>query len=365
MKRILSTLLITLCMLSLAKAQEATSTPTAPLESGSTFLVRSDEAFGRAQLWLLDPFNGQEELFIDLRQPSYRVSTIQLTGNQSLFTLEVGGTWDTGFFHLGASRIVKINTETAERDIIYSSTNLVNFMVSPDATHMLIGFYPEDVTFIDRSNISQTQWCLLVISVSEAACQMIEQGVDNLSYPIWVNPQMIAYRSDSGRLINLIDIGNLELTPIEMPQGFDADIIAPMPVSDNLIILDTPFLQGEKLYMFKLDTDLLTITSIGEIEDLYGASSIEISSNEDSGVIVAGRNAYLVSLYDAHIFQSYPTIYDMEWVNIQWLPTEHTHFLIGQMRFRTRGALTVVFEPVSNVAQNILPPLDGTLIVVP
>jgi hypothetical protein len=102
-------------MLSLAKAQEATPTSILSLKSGSTLLVRSDDTFGQAELWLINPFNDQEELFINLRQPSYRIYAIQLTGNQSLFTLEVEGTWDTGFFHLGPSRIVKIDIRTHER----------------------------------------------------------------------------------------------------------------------------------------------------------------------------------------------------------------------------------------------------------
>jgi hypothetical protein len=351
-------------MLSLAKAQEATPTSILSLKSGSTLLVRSDDTFGQAELWLINPFNDQEELFINLRQPSYRIYAIQLTGNQSLFTLEVEGTWDTGFFHLGPSRIVKIDIRTHERTIVYSDTNLVDLMVSPDASHMLIRSYPEDFTTVDRSNISQAQWCLLAIGDLDAACQMIDQVGNNLSYPTWVNSRIIAYTSDSGRLINLVSIDTLELMPIEMPQGFDADIIAPMPVSGNLIILDAPFLQDESLHVFKLDTNSLTITSIGKVEDLQGAYSIVISPNEDSGVIVGTRDAYLISLEDAHVFQSYPTFYDMVWSNIQWLPTEHTHFLIGQMRFRSHGGLTVVFEPNSNVAANILPVLDGELIVV-
>lgn len=366
-------LLILMTLLSFVVSTQSQDIVTAPeprmIDEGTTttFVLKHDYPDGFTEIMLVDLFEGVENLFWDLRQIGYQVRGVDIPDRRHIFILEVQGegTWDTGFFHLGPSRIVTINTETAEREIIYSSPNLVRFMISPDATHMLIGFYPGDFTFIDRSNISQTQWCVLTLGDVDTTCQMIEEGADNLSYPIWVNSRIIAYLSNGRRSINLIDIVTLELMPVEMPQGFEADIIAALPISGDLLILDTPFLQGQRLHILKLNMNSLTMTSVGEIRDLIGASSIVISPNEDSGVIIAGRNAYLVSLHDAHVFQSYPTIYDMEWVNIQWLPTEHIRFLVGQMRFRTRGSLTVVFEPVSNGAQNILPPLDGILIVVP
>src|SRR5690606_28835538 len=94
---------------------------------------------------------------------------------------------------------------------------------------------------------------------------------------------------------------------------------------------------------------------------------VDVSPNGDYAVMTGGSpsQAILIDLRNGSIIQSFPTIYDMQWTSFQWLPTDHTLFLIGNLGFRGENVLTLVFEPFTNSATNIIDDVGGTLIVVP
>ncbi len=321
------------------------------------------------QLWSLDLFDGAPpELYLNLEREGYRVHEIEIAqGGEYLFTLEIAGREDTGFIPLGESQLVRMNLQTGEREVMFTSVNLVNFSLSPNAEQALIRFYPEDMTFMNRYDIIPLQqWCLVDFSFDQNDCHILTFGEDSyLEAFEWVANDTLAYILNQQDTVQVLDTTTFTMETIPLPNGFYATEIRSIPSQDHqLLVYDAPFTADEVGKLLLLDLNRKTFREIAEIPISTGI--VEVSPNGDHAVMAGGypSQAILIDLRNGSVIQSYPTIYDMQWASFQWLSTDNTLFLIGSLGYRGGNVLTVVLEPFTNSVVNIIDDIDGILLVV-
>lgn len=346
------------------------------LRSGEVLVATSDyplDLLNITKLWLLDPLRGaSKQLFLDIERGGGRVHDIEIArGGNSLLTLEIEGRTDTGFVPLGQSELVRTDLETAEREVIFAGVNLVNFSLSPSAEQALIRFYPEEMSFVNRYDLLlRERWCVVSLKASQNECRELTFAQD--TYPrsfVWVSDDTLAYTLNRADDIYMLDTDSFSSERHSLIEGKFALAMHELP-GNKLLILCSPVddsIASGLLNLVLLDLSDGSLTEIGDVPISTSAGVFEVSPQGDYVVVAGGSpaTAVLVESQTGNIIQTYPTIYDMQWTSFQWLPTDHTHFLIGNLGFGGGNVMTVVLEPLTNSAVNIVDDLDGTLLVVP
>lgn len=373
MKLLKPFVLLLLCFGYFVAAQEEPLASPGVLSRGEVLVATTDYPQDHlrniTQLWSLDLFDGAPpELYLNLEREGYRVHDIEIAqGGEYLFTLEIAGREDTGFVPLGESQLIRMNLQTGEREVMFTGVNLVNFSLSPNAEQALIRFYPEDMTFVDRYDLLlREQWCVVTLHSNQSVCRNLIFARE--TYPRafeWVSNYVLAYILNHPDSIYLFDSTTFTKEVIALPDGNYANEIRNIPdTDDQLLVYDAPFTADEVGKLLLLDLNRKSFREIAEIPISTGI--VEVSPNGDHAVMAGGYppQAILIDLQSGSVIQSFPTIYDMQWTSFQWLPIDHTLFLIGNLGFRGRNVLTVVFEPFTNSTTNIIDDVGGTLIVV-
>jgi hypothetical protein len=375
MKLLKPFIVLLLCLGYSVLAQEDTLAPPGVLSTGDVLVASSDypqdHLWNITKLWLLDPFvvGGQQRLYMNIEREAYRVHDVEIArGGQYLFTLEIEGREDTGFVPLGESQLVRMNLETGEREMMFAGSNLVNFSLSPNAEQALVRFYPADMTFADRYDVSlRQQWCVGVFSFDQDDCHVLTFDEDTyLEAFEWVSNSSLVYTLNYQDTVQVLDTTTFTTEIIPLPDGFHASEIRSIPgQNDQLLVYDAPFTEDEVGKLLLLDLNHKSFREIAEIP--ISSSIIEVSPNGDYAVMAGGYppQAILIDLRNGSVIQSYPTIYDMQWTSFQWLPTDHTLFLVGNLGYRGGNVMTIVLEPFTSSTTNIIDDVGGTLIVVP
>lgn len=375
MKSIKMLIVLLLFFLPVALAQEETPTPPGTLKRGDVLVVKYDFSSQYIRsitgLWLLDPFAlwGNQSLYLTLERQGYRIWQVDVAnGGSYLFTLEIEGRENTGFVPLGESQLVRMNLQTGEREVMFTGVNLVSFNLSPDAEQALLRFYPADMTFMNRYDvILRQQWCVVVFSLDQDDCHVLTLDEDTyLEAFEWVSNSSLAYTLNHQDTVQVLDTTTFTTETIPLPDGLYATEIRSIPgQNDQLLVYDAPFAAGEVGNLLLFDLNRKSFSAITEIP--INARIVEVSPNGDYAVMAGGypSQAILIDLRNGSVIQSYPTIYDMEWTSFQWLPTDPTFFLIGNLGYRGGNVMTIILEPFTISTANIIDDVGGTLIVVP
>lgn len=366
MKSIILTVLLVLSM-QVAKSQE-----TIPLgneaNSKGVFIVIREYPHGAVKLRLLNPLTGDQKDYLDLRQVGYQTPEVALSEEgKHVFSLEVKE-GSSVFPPLNSSRIVRYDTSSDERTVMFSRKNMVDFALSPDYTAILVHYYPDEITVIDNSTVGLGQWCIVSLKTNDDSCDSIpftEKIPPDKVF--WVGNEKLAYISQSGDSIRLVNDTTFITDTIALPKGVYADRLLPIKNSEDILIHLSPVdATGNcKLLTLKMPTN-----EIHPIADLACSSTItllSISIHTRTLVIgYAGRPALIIDLSTGHVLKELPSLLGMEWNNVQWLDETYEAFVIGQLYYKGKPIATAIFDPMIDSALNIMPiAQDEVVLAVP
>lgn len=360
-------ILLSLCFGYSAAAQESSMSLPLSLNSGDILLAKRGLSDYFLELWKLEPLTGGLQPFLNLGRDGYRIQDLTITlDREYLFILEIEELADTGFAPLGESHIVRMNLKTGEREILFSSMNMLDFKLSSDSNRALVHFYPADMIFVDRTDLTlREQWCIVEFEQNPVECHRlnIDEGVFANGFE-WLSNNMLVYTLNDAESIQIVNTESFTEKTINLPQGVSADEIRAIPNTENILGYDKPFTQGEVGSLFLIDTANETTHTIRDLA--YPPMNMMELSPDSNFLVMAGADiAILIDLQTGEIIQTYPTMYDMNWARLDWLSTDNTFLMLGQLNFKGNNIMAVLFEPYFNVAVNILPNLTGKILIVP
>lgn len=358
------TIIILALSIQAVKSQEAN-----PLASQSTikdiFVVVRDYPHGAVKLQLLNPVTGEQRDYLDLRQAKYQIPQVSLSNDHKyIFGLEVeegSSVWPP----FNSSRIVRYDMTSDERLVVFSRKNILHFALSPDDSEILVYYYPDEITALSNITVGLGLWCVLSVETNNPNCESIprtEKFVSNEMF--WVSNKKLAYISEKGDAVKLVDKVSFATDSVSLPQGVYADHLLPIKDSEDILIHVSPVDATGDCKLLTLNTATNELHLITDLTCSSAVTFLSVDVHTQTLIIgYASNPALIIDLSRGEVLKELPSLLGMEWNNVQWLDEGFEAFVIGQLYYKGKPIAIAIFQPIMDSTLNILPITQDEIIL--
>lgn len=279
------------------------------------------------QLKQLDIISGRQELTFDL-MPLNRVHSTQLdrterrlwaadvdpTG-QTLYQIEVWGRSQNRNI-LGAptgGELVAINIATNTRDVIFDSTTVFNFVLSPDGQRMVVFFNIGEYLY------SKQHACVLNLKSHE--CQPLE--FDNIAIAEWINNQEFITRTGDANPLKLVNVDSYTHKTLVFPSEWQVYWGTLLPFTSYLVVSGQPYesaLEHPNSFLFyNLLTDKVEISGFRALNKYFLIEDLLFSGDGKYLFYGSSPQATLIDFKSGELIQEFATVISAQWVDEQTL----------------------------------------------
>jgi hypothetical protein len=152
---------------------------------------------------------------------------------------------------------------------------------------------------------------------------------------------------------------------VNLPKGLYAQQVLRTPATENLSIYGVPVEGVGMCQVAWLEVKRKRMNPIAEFECPFSSSNIfKVAPNEDRLIVGWGEKLWLLDARTGQIIRDFPTMYNMEWSSIHWIPAKPSALLMGSLSFKSSEILNVLLEPTTNTSINMMPSQEGRIVVI-
>lgn len=281
---------------------------------------------------------------------------------------------------VGDSRLVRVDLDTDEIEIVLTQRNMQDFHVSPEGGRILVEYYPPEIEQIDRDSIYLRQYCVVDLQDASGCTGFgdCDLQIDGYILQIhWLTDDTLMCRltrqgSVHVRLISFADEGILSenlIAPTDegtglyvlnvTSSGFYALTVPPLfsPASHHI------FLRRYNDTSIEQDLDLeiteFTTAALSESTQFLAIATSYFTLGDSVEIVI--MDAQTTTPLN-HIASSW----DMDWQSIHWLNNRPVRpaIVLQAACPRNSASILVVIDPFSSQVISVLvPPQQGELFI--
>jgi hypothetical protein len=252
------------------------------------------------RLILPEIFSADE--YLDPRRTKVEIDAV----HQNIYLIVAWGR-STNFQALNVptgAALVRFNLATGEQHIIFDSTSVSNFALSPDGTRMVVFYYSGGY------RLSRQNACML--DLSRLMCQPL--NFDNAALALWFNNTMFLTRLVDSNPLRLVDVRTGITTPLIFPSEWKIYWGTPIAVTDShMISTENALTQSVKFLSYDLYTH--EIQAYPASEQFLTVSFLNISPNEQFLLYGDSSKSLLMELQTGRLIHEFTMVQSAEWIN--------------------------------------------------
>lgn len=229
-------------------------------------------------VWFNYDTGSERPYFLYTRPDGLTMAAYEVIDERHLFIVEAISE-SAGWGELGQYRFVRIDMLSGQREVLYEHINLVSFDISEQGNYSLIGYWPADLTYIERGQ--EVSYC--VVDWTTQVCTEVEV-IYRSSF--WWNEDLarISYSNEQGeRFLIRYNPATLEESTIRLPNEIGLIVDTHVsPISYRLFLIESRDSQSDVCYLWRSNDTQDALEEIGQVV----CDNIEdISFDENSAVL--------------------------------------------------------------------------------
>lgn len=275
------------------------------------------------QLKQLDVISGQQEYILDLMplnihsdRTEWRLwaADVDPTG-QTLYQIEIWGRSQNRNI-LGAptgGELVAIDIQTNTREVIFNSTTVFNFVLSPDGQRMVVFFNIGEYLY------SEQHACVLNLNSQE--CQPLE--FDNIAIAEWISNQEFITRTGDVHPLQLVNVDSNTYKTLIFPSDWQVYWGTLLPLTSELVVSGQPYedaLEHPNSFLsYNLLTDKVEISRFSALNKYFLIEELLFSKDGKYLFYGSSPQASLIDFKSGELIQEFETVLSAEWIDEQTL----------------------------------------------
>lgn len=212
------------------------------------------------------------------------------------------------------AELVRIDLETTERQVIFDSTTVSDFELSPDGQRMVI-FYHTGAYLSSRYNA-----CIMELQTLQCDLSRLE----NIGVIQWLSNNTILVRTSGVEPFHLINLETSETQTLVFPDEWYLYWGSLIPETQYLIVGAKPrnmsvALDPVSFLSYDLSTDQVDLLPFDALSGYHTITRISFSPNSQFVIYASGARVTLVHFDSGALIHEFTAVHAAEWIDDQTL----------------------------------------------